>query len=76
MRGHYYFCEVHWEQFCQCKFYIHLELTCKRNYAHDATLNLTDVIFGKLGIEEDYFLFSHILLLGKYYLQVHKEMYM
>ena len=36
------------------------------------SLNLTDVIFGKLDIEEDYFLFNHILLLGKYYLYVRK----
>ena len=36
------------------------------------SLDVTDVIFGKFDIKEDFLLLNHLLLLGKYYLYVRK----
>ena len=53
-------------------FWKHVLSWLRDNNISIMSLDVTDVIFGKFDIKEDFLLLNHLLLLGKYYLYVRK----
>ena len=55
-----------------CEFWKHVLSWLQDKNIQIESIILTDLIFGKFEIEEDFSLINHILLLGKYYLNTRK----